>query len=94
MKRVLIGLLVITSISNANYLTDGLKASRAGNYIKAKELFEKSCNKGNNGGCHNLGILYLSGNGVKEDKNKAKKLFKKACDNGRIGACEYYKRIY
>ena len=39
------------------------------------------------GGCHNLGVLYQNGQGVKQDYQKAVQLLQKACDGGEAGGC-------
>ena len=41
---------------------------------KVKSL-KKDCNGGNASVCYNLGVMYVKGEGVKQDKSKAKKLF-------------------
>jgi len=48
-------------------------------YIKAAELFKKSCDMGYANGCYSLGLLYDNGQGVNQDYiqkrlNCAKKL--------------------
>ena len=48
---------------------------------------EKACDGGNMLGCHNLGIMYTNGNGVKKDFSKAVELFKKVCDGGEVRGC-------
>ena len=42
---------------------------------------------GNASGCHNLGLLYFNGDGVKQDYNKAMEFFGKACDLGHQKGC-------
>ena len=34
---------------------------------RAVELYKKACDGGNMYGCHNLGVMYTSGNGVEKD---------------------------
>lgn len=41
---------------------------------KVKSL-KKDCNGGNASAYYNLGVMYVKGEGVKQDKSKAKKLF-------------------
>ena len=38
-------------------------------------------------GCYNLGNLYSSGQGVKQDYKKARELYSKACDIGHVDGC-------
>ena len=42
-------------------------------------------------GCSNLGFMYGTGDGVRQNKIKAKELFSKACDGGDMSGCENYK---
>ena len=45
-------------------------------------------------GCHNLGVLYMNGNGVKQDYIEAAKLFEKACDDGYSQSCNNLGNLY
>lgn len=58
---------------------------------KAAQLYAKTCEMGNGGGCYNLGNLYAQGRGVKEDKNAAKNYLKKACEMESELVCDRYK---
>ncbi|WP_334090510.1 tetratricopeptide repeat protein, partial [Helicobacter typhlonius] len=59
------------------------------NYNKARELFEKVCELGDEGalGCMSLGQLYYEGKGVKQDYIKAIEYTTKSCNMGEIGSC-------
>jgi TPR repeat protein len=50
-------------------------------------LFHKACDGWYAEGCHNLGVLYDNGEGVKQDYSIAVNLYQKACDRGAAGAC-------
>ncbi|MBH0202510.1 MAG: sel1 repeat family protein [Nitrospira sp.] len=45
------------------------------------------CEKGTATACNALGLLYMKGEGVKQDDARAAALFKKACDGGDVGGC-------
>ena len=51
---------------------------------------KEACDAGVASGCFSLGLMYYSGQGVKQDSHKAKELFGKACDDGHAGGCEGY----
>ena len=70
--------------SLAHLYSKGLGGEKS--YFKATKLLEASCNAGTTGvnyeSCHNAGISYQVGQGVRQDSFKAVKLYRKAC-NGR-----------
>lgn len=53
-------------------------------FHNAKKNFEIACNKLNNvigaDSCHNLGLLYQNGEGVRQDYNRAFEYYKKSCE--------------
>ena len=55
-------------------------------YVKAKELFEKSANSGNSSAMNNLGYMYELGQGVSQDYGKAKELFEQSANLGNTDA--------
>ncbi|MEA1880658.1 MAG: hypothetical protein U9N11_08440 [Campylobacterota bacterium] len=59
-------------------------------YANEIELYKKSCDAGDAGGCFNLGLMYVKGEGVKQDSFKAKYLFGKSCDAGLAEGCKNY----
>ena len=64
-------------------------------YLNAKKYFEISCNTDNDNravSCHNLGIMYSFGQGVKQNRSIAKQYAGKACDLGEEMGCYDYKR--
>jgi len=88
MKRILVLLVVLFSIGFSKDLIElGIEAYEKGDYQKAAQLYQKACDGGNSDGCYNLGLLYVSGRGVKQDYQKAVKLFKKDCDSGNAEGC-------
>jgi beta-lactamase hcpA (cysteine-rich 28 kDaprotein) len=88
MKRILVLLVVLFSIGFSKDLIElGIEAYEKGDYQKAGQLYQKACDGGNADGCYNLGLLYVSGRGVKQDYQKAVKLFKKDCDSGNAEGC-------
>jgi uncharacterized protein len=58
-------------------------------YTKAKPLFEKGCNAGDQEGCKELALLYHYGRGVKQDQVKALEIYTKACEAKNSTACYY-----
>ncbi len=80
MKKILIGLIVLTM---------GLSAYTF-------EENKKACDDGDPNGCYILGDMYDNGLGVKQDHFKAVKLYTKSCDAGIAQGCNnlgvmYYK---
>ena len=71
------------NLGNLYYNGHGVKQDKN----KAKELYEKACNGGNDIGCFNLGTMYEKAEGVKKDYSKAIELYKKSCDNGYSRGC-------
>ena len=66
----------------------------SGNYRVANTFFSKSCDGGEADGCNNLGVLYVTGEGVKQDYFKAKILFTKTCDSGKADGCTNLGNLY
>ncbi|CAI3931033.1 tetratricopeptide repeat protein [Commensalibacter papalotli (ex Botero et al. 2024)] len=56
------------------------------NYNKAKAIFQKLADKGNNEGLFYLANCYENGLGATKDKQQAIKLYEQAADNGYINA--------
>ncbi len=63
-------------------------------YLKAKILYEKLCDKAIASGCLGLGRLYEKGYGIKKDKTnaklyyqKAKVLYEKSCEADELSGC-------
>lgn len=48
---------------------------------------KKTCDSGYADSCGVLGILYMNGQGVKQDYNKAAELFEKACNGENAQGC-------
>ena len=44
-------------------------------------------------GCHNLGLLYRDGQGVRQNLQTAKEYFGKACDVGLQEGCNKYRML-
>ena len=56
--------------------------------------YKEACKKGSVSGCTSLGVMYFTGDGVKENHKKAKKSFLKACKKRHPQACYYLGTIY
>ena len=52
------------------------------------------CEKGTATACNSLGLLYVKGEGVKQDDARAIALFRKACDSGDASGCSNLGVIY
>ena len=68
-------------------LREGTYAYKAKAYTKAREWFNKACNKNTAGGCFNLGLMYDQGNGGAKDLAKAREFYIKACTLGDGKGC-------
>ena len=49
--------------------------------------YQKLCEASNGSVCHDLGIMYASGNGVKQDQFHAKIFYEKSCNDGYAKGC-------
>ncbi|RDU70863.1 sel1 repeat family protein [Helicobacter aurati] len=58
-------------------------------YVNAKRQFELGCDKLYMPSCLNLGVLYESGLGVKQDYQKALRFYEMSCNNHLISAACY-----
>ncbi len=95
MIKIVISILLLLNLNlSANFLDAGMKEYKKGNVTKASELYKKSCKNGNVKGCTKLGVLYFTGDGVKENHKKAKKLFVKGCKKRYSLACYHLGTIY
>lgn len=61
--------------------------------FKAVEFYKKACDLKDGNGCSNLGIMYLSGRGVKENLTTASELFGKGCDLKSELGCKGYRDL-
>ncbi len=59
---------------------------RSGNFLKAKDYYEKGCQFDVGAACNNLGVFYQKGIGVPESDETAFKLFEKGCNSGNYGS--------
>ncbi|MBH0184682.1 MAG: sel1 repeat family protein [Nitrospira sp.] len=53
----------------------------------AIQQWKAECDKGSADGCFNLGLMYATGQGVKQDFFQAVDLYRKACDGGSAAGC-------
>ena len=91
MKKVSFIVLVLFFMCSFLYaesnIKKGLDYYNQGKYSKAANIFIKACNMQNPNGCYYAGIVYNSGQGVKQNNIKAAKLYKKACDADLLKGC-------
>ncbi len=95
MIKIIINILLLLSINvSADLVDDGLAEYQKGNLMQASKLYKEACDSGIIHGCVKLGILYFTGDGVKQNYKKAKKLFVKACKKRNAVACYHLGTIY
>ena len=95
MKRILVLLVVLFSIGfSEDLIESGNEAYDKGDYQKAAQLYQKACDSGEAGGCFGLGLLYQSGQGVRQDYQKATEFYQKACDGGDAVGCSILGSLY
>lgn len=63
-------------------------------YAKAKPLFEKGCNGGDQDGCKELAGLYQYGRGTAKDETKALSIYTKACTSNNSTSCYYAAELH
>src|SRR5574344_645866 len=73
-----------TFANNVDLCATKLKAEL---YTEAFPYCEKACNLNEGNGCHNLGVLYNNGYGVKQDYQQAKTYYEKACNLNEGKGC-------
>ncbi len=62
-------------------------------FIYAASL-QSRCSRGDSGACETLGIMYITGDGVRVDGYSAISYLEKACSMGRASACNSAAFIY
>jgi TPR repeat protein len=65
----------------------------AQDYAKARELYEKAADKGDENAMTNLGLLYANSQGVAQDYAKARELYERAADQSDELANTMLKRL-
>lgn len=78
MKKILVNLGFILTLSFGATVDDGLNAIEKHDYKKALTIFENLASKGDINAQYNLAVMYYSGIGVTKDYKKAFKLYEKA----------------
>ncbi|MGX2973336.1 tetratricopeptide repeat protein [Helicobacter sp. T3_23-1059] len=66
-------------------------------YFSAKKYYEIGCNKVSEAqsiSCYKLGVMYVKGQGVRQDYHKAVELYKKACEMKHDTACNNLGFLY
>lgn len=63
------------------------------NYFLAFTYFKKACDFGIANGCYNVGQLYGTGDGVRQDFVISKEYIGKSCDLGLQIGCDLYKKL-
>ncbi len=78
----------------ADSFDNGQKAYKSNNYKEAVKFYAKACKEGNAQGCYELGYMYYSGKGIKQDDSKGLQFYNKACDMNLSGSCLYLGFMY
>ena len=82
---------------NRAYNSLGFAYYNLNDYFNAKKYYEIGCNKVGNmqaESCYNLGVMYVEGQGVRQDYYRARELYKKACDMKHASACNNLGFLY
>ena len=82
MKKIILSLVCIISLSFALTFEDGFNAFKTKDYKTALKVFEELGSKGDAKSQYNVGIIYSNGYGIKKDENKALEWFEKAANQG------------
>ncbi len=77
-----------------DYFELGIEAYKISDFTKAAEYYEKGCELKEGAACNNLGVLYESGQGVKQNFSKAAEYYKKGCELKEGKACNNLGVLY
>ena len=94
MNNILLSVILLIGIANADLVESGLEKYNSGNKKEASIDWEKACDGGDMVGCFNLGLMYDNGDGIRQDKIKATELYGKACDGGDMKGCYNLGNMY
>ena len=86
MKKLIVSLGLILTLSFGATLDEGVEAFEKGDYKTALQIFEELSYKNNAKAKYNLGVMYENGYGVKQDYLKAKEWYEKAAAQGLADA--------
>ena len=73
MRKILLPILLLTSLMSAGALERRLEADKSRNYKEATKWYKKAANQGHAYAQTNLGTLYANGQGVRQNYKKAAK---------------------
>ena len=80
---------------NKGYSALGHAYRELKDYVNAKKYYEIGCNKVDIAeSCHNLGVMYDNGHGVRQDYHKAHELWTKACNMDYEDSCHNLGALY
>ena len=86
MKKLIVSLGLILTLSFGATFDEGVEAANKGDYKTALIIFEDLAAKGDANSQSYLGLLYLNGEGVKQDYKKAILWYEKAATQGDVAA--------
>ena len=86
-KLIIIAILTLSTLLNANTYNDGMKAYKAGKFTQAKQLFEKAAKKGDVNAQYRLAYMYANAHkGIKKDSKKSIYWYEKAAKQNNANA--------
>ena len=71
----------------------GLEAFSAGDYPRARSLYEQACQAGSPTGCEYFGLMLSAGTGGPQDTAGARELFDRTCKTGHLDSCVRLKNM-
>ncbi|MCI6989707.1 MAG: sel1 repeat family protein [Campylobacter sp.] len=87
MKKLFLALILGFGAVCANDFDIAVEAYNNGDFTKSAEYYKKVCDGGVDDTYYNVGVLYDTGLGVKQDYKEANKYYKMACDGGVDEGC-------
>lgn len=88
MKKILLSMVLLVGLANADSYDTGLEKWKNGDAAGAVDDWKIACNEGNVRACVNVATAYTKGLGVKQDEGRSKEFFSKACDAGDTDSCQ------
>lgn len=96
MKKLITLLLITLNLALADAISEAKAAIEIGDFETAISKLSKECNKKtkNLAACHNLGLVYLNGEGKASNLGEALRLFKLACGSKTYQSCQSLGLMY
>jgi TPR repeat protein len=68
-------------------------ARDAKDYVKARKLYNQSCDNGDGFSCVSLGMMWQSGRGGLKSESAARYWYKRGCESGSTQGCDFLKTL-